>query len=126
MSLMEAKVGDTVLVHASRWSNTGKTYGTRDARVAKVGRKYLYLEGGGVSVQAKFSRETGHEITDFGSRVRVYTPEEWATKERRDKVVARIQREHKIRHESWNFPQSTETLEAILQILDAADKETQR
>ncbi|NKR52909.1 hypothetical protein GS481_01800 [Rhodococcus hoagii] len=119
MSLMDAKVGDTVVVY-TRSRHAGS--GAREGRVAKVGRKYLYLDGGGVSSQAKFSRETGREVSDYEYTLHVYLPEEWAAKERRDKVVARIRREHNIRHESWNFPQSTETLEAILQILDADTK----
>lgn len=119
MSLMDAKVGDTVVVTGCNGRG-----GAREVRVAKVGRKYLYLEGGGVSAQTKFSRETGSEIDDFGYRARVYTPEEWAEKERRDKVVLRLRGEHRLSHYDGTFPQSTETLEAILQILDDDAKET--
>ncbi|WP_238840777.1 beta barrel domain-containing protein [Prescottella equi] len=126
MSLMDAKVGDTVVVHARRWSNTGKTHDAREARVVKVGRKYLYLEGGGVNSRAKFSRENGCERVDYGSGDRIYLPDDWAALQRRNQIVDRLRLDHGIRSNNYNFPQSTETLEAILQILDAADKESQR
>lgn len=125
MSLMDAKVGDTVVVHARRWSNTGKTHDAREARVVKVGRKYLYLEGGGVNSQAKFSRENGCESVDYGSGARIYLPDDWAALQRRNQIVDRL-REHGLRSANFTFTQSTETLEAILQILDAAERETQR
>lgn len=124
MSLMDAKVGDAVMVHLRQYEGGSRQVPVgREGTISKVGRKYLYVKCAGVSPETRFYREDGVEVSDFGYRAKAYLPEQWAEKERRDSVVARIQRDHKIRHETWNFPQSTETLEAIVKLLDDDAKE---
>ncbi|AEQ20976.1 conserved hypothetical protein [Rhodococcus phage E3] len=125
MSLMDAKVGDTVMVELREYTGGRQASKAREGTISKVGRKYLYVECLGVNPQTQFYRENGVEVSDFGYRARVYLPEEWAAKEHRDQVVQQLEVRHRIQYRggSWNFPQSTETLEAIVKLLDDDAKE---
>lgn len=70
MQLKDLKVGDSV--YLSRRSDVAGLH-----KVAKVGRKYLYLEG---RRNDGYDRETGRINDDYGNEY-VYTVEEWKKKE---------------------------------------------
>lgn len=115
------KVGDTVIVQGSY---NESRYGEKswEDKIAKVGRKYVYLEGRyDHEAKTAFDAETGYQKpTGFsGSERTIYLPEEWDAKVRR-KVVGEAIREHGLKPDGYgDFKQSTDVLEAILAILES-------
>jgi hypothetical protein len=111
------KVGDTVIVQASY---NESLYGKKSwaDKIAKVGRKYVYLHGDG---RRTYNAETGAEKTEYsGSARTIWTPEAWQERKRRGDVVAAI-KSRGIRPDGYgDFKQSTDVLEKILEVLEAS------
>lgn len=113
-SLIDAKVGDTVVMTGSRRNETH-----RQVQIVKVGRVYVYVEDYGR--QTAFYRSNGAERTDYGNCRNIYSPDDWAALQRRKEITGRLTTVHGIRGCEYSFRQSTEVLEAILTILDSED-----
>ncbi|AWH14475.1 hypothetical protein HWB60_gp080 [Mycobacterium phage TChen] len=113
------KVGDTVIVEAS-YNESRYGEKTREDKVAKVGRKYLYLHGDG---RTAFDVETGVQKTEYsGSARKVWAPEDWHAAQHR-KVVAQAILDHGIRPDGFgDFKQSTTVLERVLDVLEKGDE----
>lgn len=114
------KVGDTVIVEASynesRWGGR-KSW---EDKVARVGRKYLYLHGDG---RKAFDVETGVQKTEYsGSARTVWDPADWHASQHR-KVVAQAIRDHGLRPDGFgDFKQSTSVLERVLDVLEKGEE----
>ncbi|AIT13119.1 hypothetical protein SEA_SHROOMBOI_79 [Mycobacterium phage ShroomBoi] len=113
------KVGDTVIVEAS-YNESRYGEKTWEDKVAKVGRKYLYLHGDG---RTAFDVETGVQKTEYsGSARKVWAPEDWHAAQHR-KVVAQAILDHGIRPDGFgDFKQSTTVLERVLDVLEKGDE----
>lgn len=109
-SMLDAKVGDTVVMTSSRRTGT-----PREVQIVKVGRVYVYVEECGR--QTAFYRSNGAERTEYGSHRNIYSPDDWAALQWRNEITARL-KEHGIRGSEYTFRQSTDILEDILTILD--------
>lgn len=116
-TLLDLKVGDEVVIEANR--HYRHEVGHQTAKVTRVGRLYFYVRLRGRQEEFGFSRENGTEKISFVSRSRLaYLPDDWALMSRRRKVLNRL-RDHDLRHQAVAWPQSTETLEKIADLLDA-------
>ncbi|MFB7853761.1 beta barrel domain-containing protein [Rhodococcus qingshengii] len=110
-SMLDAKVGDTVVMTGSRRAETH-----REVRIVKVGRVYVYVSDYGR--QTAFYRSNGAERSEYGSCRNIYLPDDWAALQRRKEVTDRLTRVHGIRGSEYAFRQPTDILESILKILD--------
>ncbi|QBP29715.1 hypothetical protein SEA_TYPHA_60 [Mycobacterium phage Typha] len=101
---MKFHVGQQLILHNRR--------GTEDVTVSRVGRKYVYITQYGR--ECKFHGDTGQEVSEYGSPGVLYTPEEWAKRERRltlFKSLDKLGIEVKYSHRSL---MGTDVLEQIL------------
>lgn len=112
VSMLDAKVGDTVVMTGSPRTETH-----REVRIVKVGRVYVYVSDYGR--QTAFYRINGAERTEYGSCRNIYSPDDWAALQRRKEITGRLTTVHGIRGSEYSFRQSTEVLESILAILDS-------
>ncbi|MFI0233149.1 hypothetical protein [Streptomyces sp. NPDC017086] len=70
--LLDVKVGDPLVLA------TGSKYrGDEPVTVARIGRKYLYVNLHGHEYSQRFHRDTGAEDSQHGAREHLYTPEQY-------------------------------------------------
>ncbi|MGW4222972.1 beta barrel domain-containing protein [Streptomyces bauhiniae] len=71
--LANVKVGDTLILVTN-----SKHHDDEPVTVTRVGRKYLNVTrtSGGYELREKFHIDTGHEVSQYSARQRLYTPEQ--------------------------------------------------
>ena len=107
------KVGDPVVLTGA--NTRGKTYA---GSVTHVGRTLVTIDAPGSGMSGyKFRMDTGFwNDKNFSYHWRVYSPEEFADKQRRDLLVQTLARTHQV--EVFRARLSLSALEAILEIVE--------
>lgn len=106
---MKFSVGQSVMMT--------RTYGKpKPATVEKIGRKYAHVGAGLDAMQVDLA--TGAEKSGFG---RVFTMAEWEDRARRSELQAELRARGIGPVASGQFRHSTQTLEALLAVVIAAE-----
>lgn len=88
-----------------------------EVQIARVGRQYFYVDRHNITM--KFSKTTGVEAgKDSNYLARIRTPEQFKKDDQRNAVIDRIRAKKWGRTDYRNWPESTETLEAIANLLE--------
>lgn len=117
---LQVAVGDTVVVTSAQ--NRGVT--AQECTVTKIGRKYVYVTG---YSNYGFDLVTGCANTDYGSKPHLYTQADWMEKQRRSEIERRLRTDHGIgTARGARFDQDTDTLQAVLDLLDAPQRHGRR
>lgn len=110
-SLEGVRAGDTVVVvSGNRYRGT-----TAVRRVTRVGRKYLYADGG--YCELKFEISNGREPTQYGSGDAAYTPAQYAESQLRTATIKALHEAGVELRNPWNCPLTTDQLTALLAVV---------
>lgn len=108
------EVGQTVIV--SQMSNSG-LLGTEKV-VTKVGRKYVWVGN------SQFDMATGRMLTPFGYADQIWTPDEWATEQKRREEIDRFRRH--TRFIEYPYSMTYNQLQRLNELLDEIDPKEPR